>query len=102
MRSDGRLWRGKSNFILVFFPVPHFRAIICLSVLHQIVSNMDIQWKCSFDNVDHRKHLEDLLPPDYRYQVTKFKVVQDPENPNPPLMETQFEARVYANVCQTS
>ena len=60
---------------------------------------MDIQWKCSFDNVDHRKHLEDLLPPDYRYQVTKFKVVKDPENPNPPLMETQFEARVYANVC---
>ena len=60
---------------------------------------MDIQWKCSFDNVDHRKHLEDLLPPDYRYQVTKFKIVQDPENPNPPLMETQFEARVYANVC---
>ena len=55
---------------------------------------------CSFDNVDHRKHLEDLLPPDYRYQVTKFRIVRDPENPNPPLMETKgsdvtFQSAIY-------
>ena len=33
-------------FYLGIFPVSHFRAMIWLSVLHQIVSNMDIQWKC--------------------------------------------------------
>ena len=60
---------------------------------------MHVKWNCHVDNGDHKTLLEDLLPPDFNYKITKFREVPDPEDPHPQLLETKFESRVFANAC---
>ena len=60
---------------------------------------MHVKWNCHVDNGDHKTLVEDLLPPDFNYKITKFRVVPDPEDPHPELLETKFDTRVFANAC---
>ena len=56
---------------------------------------MEIQWDVCRNNVEHQRILEDILPQNYHYQVTSFKI----EELSPITAETKFDAQFNVNCC---
>ena len=57
---------------------------------------MEFNWRCSYKNVSDRQYLEQLLPRDYRYQVTSFQML---EGPAKIPTENKFTADIKISTC---
>ena len=51
---------------------------------------MDIQWDVCKNYLDHQRILEDLLPREFRYQITRFKIDEE----STITAETKFTAQI--------
>ena len=56
---------------------------------------MDVTWDCSKHNLDNRQILEDLLPRDFKYQITSFNLLGKSNI----CSESQFSATMNVNCC---
>ena len=56
---------------------------------------MEIQWDVCKYNLDHQRILEDLLPREFRYQITRFKIDEE----STITAETKFTAQFNVNCC---
>ena len=54
-----------------------------------------VSWLCYKKQIDNRIILESILPENYQYRVSNFKIVQD----SPILKETKFESVFAVNIC---
>ena len=52
-------------------------------------------WLCCKQNLEKRLILEQLLPKEYKYRISSFKVIEESEI----KLETKFEASVGVNIC---
>ena len=56
---------------------------------------MDIQWDVCKNYLDHQRILEDLLPREFCYQITRFKIDEE----STITAETKFTAQFNVNCC---
>lgn len=56
---------------------------------------MNFDWKCCYVNLSQRKFLEEILPPDYKYKITSFNVIETTQF----LYETKFSSKILVNIC---
>ena len=54
-----------------------------------------VSWLCYKKQIDKRIILENILPENYQYRVSNFKIVQE----SPIVKETKFEAMFAVNIC---
>ena len=52
-------------------------------------------WLCCKQNLEKRLILEQLLPKEYKYRISSFKVIEESEI----KLETKCEASVGVNIC---
>ena len=59
------------------------------------MSTNSFSWMCCKKDLEKRKILENLLPEEFKYKISSFKIIEDSLIPN----ETKFDAIFALNVC---
>ena len=57
---------------------------------------MEFNWRCCFNNVIEREYLQELLPRDFKYQVTSFQML---EAPSKIPAENKFTTEMKISTC---
>ena len=59
------------------------------------MSENNISWLCFKKNIEKRSILEKLLPDEYKYKVSSFKIIKQSQISS----ETKLEAAFSVNIC---
>ena len=68
---------------------------IVLEILNLIILFDDQLWLCAKKNVESRRYLNDILPPDFMYKVTAYSIIEESNI----VCETKFTETLLANIC---
>ena len=68
---------------------------IVVEILNLIILFDDQLWLCAKKNVESRRYLNDILPPDFMYKVTAYSIIEESNI----VCETKFAATLLANIC---
>ena len=59
------------------------------------MTTTNFSWLCYKKETGKKSILDNILPVEYSYKISSFKVIHESEIPN----ETKFEAAVAVNIC---